>query len=138
MGLMNWFRRKPTEEIFPEIIPLPAVREARVNLQLCLEVQVDERGLIATVKSGDQVRVDFADLVAVSVRTSDEGPWLDDVFWVLTTPDRWLQIPQGVSGEADLFESLLKLPGFNKEAMITAMSCVENREFFCWSNNTSN
>lgn len=81
--------------------------------------------------------VAFRDLMEVRLRTTDQGPIFEDVFWVL--------VARGAEGRAGrvvipaefdvgnaLRDRLMDLPGFDHEAMFDAFVCVENREFVCW------
>ena len=61
---------------------------------------------------------------AVEIVTTDEGPMTEDVFWVLHGPQSSLSIPQTADGTDDLLERLQRLPGFDNEALITALARV--------------
>lgn len=65
-------------------------------------------------------------------KTTNEGPMLDDVFWILGTKTFSLRFPQGTSGDKILLERLQQLPNFDNEAVISAMACSENKIFICW------
>lgn len=129
MGLLDWFRRHRAEE--PEIIPLPALRPP-ASIFWSDAVQFDNDVLTATSGRGARLQLEFSNIKRVAIRTTDEGPGAEDVFWVLTTDDYVCLIPHGADGESELFDRLLKLPGFNNQAMIVAMTCTENAEFECW------
>lgn len=64
--------------------------------------------------------------------TTDECPFVDDVWWVLVGSNGSYKVPQGASGEGELFAQLQTLPGFNNETVIEAMISVENQQFLCW------
>ena len=130
MGLLDWFRRRRADE--PEIIPIPSLRKPE-SVFTCDTVQVDEQGFTAEQTRGPQIRLEFQDLRRVTIRTTDEGPFAEDVFWVLTTESQVCIVPQGADGQVDLFDQLLKLPGFDCQAMIVAMSSTDNAEFPCWN-----
>lgn len=130
MGLLDWFRRRRDAE--PDIIPLPALRPPESPFW-CKAVRIDDSGLTALSGRGPELRLKFDDIQRVAIRTTDEGPGVEDVYWVLATRDQMCLIPHGVEGESDLFDRLLKLPNFDNQAMIAAMTCTENAEFECWS-----
>ncbi len=78
-------------------------------------------------------RVDWADLQKIELRTTGDGPFTPDVFWILHDTQGSCSIPQGASGEKQLADLLLALPGFDHEAFIQAMSSTEEALFTCWT-----
>jgi hypothetical protein len=144
MGLFDWFQRKsPTQAksgktlsaesaVVPqEILPFPNVATSD-SPQVCVSVRLNEGSLFATLLTGHELKLDFVDFNQVAVRTTDEGDWAPDVFWIISAGQYTCMIPQGIAGEADLFNHLIRLPGFDKEMMISAISSTENSEFECW------
>ncbi|HVX13746.1 MAG TPA: hypothetical protein VHC22_21370 [Pirellulales bacterium] len=67
------------------------------------------------------------------IETTDAGPTVEDVFWVLGGDDSGCVVPSEAEGMVELFERLQCLPGFNNQAVIEAMSCAENRTHVCWN-----
>lgn len=130
MGLLNWFRRRRDEE--PAIIPLQALRPPAQTFW-SQAVRCDNNALWAIAEHGVELRLPFEELDRVAIRTTDEGPGIEDVFWLLTSGSQECLIPHGAAGEAELFDRLLKLPGFNPQVMIEALTSTENAEFECWS-----
>jgi hypothetical protein len=77
--------------------------------------------------------VAWEDLIEVQIVTTDEGPFVDDVFFLLIGRDRTgCAVPQGASGSEPLLERLQALPDFDNGQVIEAMTCTENRRFVCW------
>ena len=68
----------------------------------------------------------------VLIRTTDRGPFDDDVFLVIETADKKYVIPQAAPGASPLLERLQQLPGFSNEAVIDSMGCTNNKQFLCW------
>jgi hypothetical protein len=145
MGLFDWLRGKSkapggsslppagtsSGDSAPEVIPFPAPGMAD-STQVCSSVRMTESALFAILPTGSELRLDLQDLYRVAVRTTDEGDWAPDVFWIVSAGAYTYLIPQGIPGEAELFNYLIKLPGFDKETMISAISSTENSEFECW------
>lgn len=139
MGLFDWFRRKPgstptspaLDEPEPDIIPFPAMGVSG-NPQVCVSVRLTEASLFATLPTGEEMRLELEDFERVAVRTTDDGDWTPDVFWIVSAGRYSYLIPQGITGEAELFNYLIRLPGFDKETMISAISSTEHSEFECW------
>lgn len=130
MGILDWFRKSRGDE--PEIIPFPSIRPPE-PLYWCNAIRSDESGFVAVSAGSPDLRIEFSELNRVAIRTTDEGPWAEDVYWRLVAGPQECLVPHGAPGETELFERLLKLPGFNSQAMIAAMTCAENSEFDCWA-----
>lgn len=86
---------------------------------------------------GSTASIHWDDVQRVVIRTTDRGPFDDDVFLVLETPGRSYVIPQAAAGAGDLLGRLQQLPGFDNEAVIESMGCTDNRDFPCWERETS-
>ena len=95
-------------------------------------VQLSDSGVSCTRPGGLREEVDWSDLQRVEIMTTDTGPYLTDVFWVLHGTRSGCVVPQGASGEKELVERLQALPGFRNQAVIEAMSCTQNQSFLCW------
>jgi hypothetical protein len=118
MGLFEWFRR-----------PRP-VRPAAVASFDDTEVRCQRTpGVVETVR-WDELRV-------VLIQTTDEGPFVDDIFWVLGGDRSGCVVPSEADGAAELIERLTQLPGFDYNAVIRAMSSTEDRQFICWRRHES-
>lgn len=76
--------------------------------------------------------VGWDELRAVIIQTTSDGPFMPDVFWLLVGERGGCVVPQGATGERALFERLQALPGFDNQAVISAMVCTENKHFLCW------
>jgi hypothetical protein len=121
MGLLSFLfgRRSAPKKLMPESEFL---------------VHVTDQGVTCERPDGTNEQVTWDDLQTVSVVTTDEGPMLPDVFWVLegTSKSSGCAIPQGATGERELLDRLQKLQDFNNEALCSAMSCTDNKKFICW------
>ena len=98
-----------------------------------VSIEVDERGA-RRLEDGVLVgQVVWDDLVGVDIVTTDAGPYLEDVFFVLHGKDgKGCVVPQEIAVANALLERLQKLPGFDNGKVIAAMSCAENARFVCW------
>ncbi len=95
-------------------------------------VATDEAGIHFARASGIHEFIRWSEVARVLIRTTDKGPFDDDVFFVLETTRESLVIPQPARGCAELLRELQKLPGFDNNRVIAAMGCTDNREFLCW------
>ena len=116
MRLLRWLASR-----FPNA-PLNRVRT----------VTVDERAAHCVQICGTEHTVAWTDIERVLIRTTDKGPFDDDVFIVLVTADDTLLIPQDALGASHLLTKLQNTPGFDNDAVSEAMGCTENHEFECW------
>jgi hypothetical protein len=74
-------------------------------------------------------------LSAVVIKTTDQGPFLEDVFFILIGKDQQsgCVVTQGAAGESELFNALqTRLPGIDNEKVIEAMSSTDNHSFLIW------
>src|SRR6516164_7669830 len=89
-------------------------------------VTFDQRGVKCLRPTGLTEEVSWDELTDVEIVTTDAGPFIEDVFWVLHGADRGCSVPQKADGCKELLERLQKLLGFNNEAVINAMCCTSN------------
>lgn len=78
-------------------------------------------------------RVAWGDLQRVEIVTTDEGPAVEDVFWLLHGSTTGCVVPQGATGQKRLLERLQALPHFDNSAVISAMGSTSNKRFLVWS-----
>jgi hypothetical protein len=103
----------------------------RVFRQVSFEV--DERGARRLEDGALIEQVVWDDLVGVDIVTTDAGPAVEDVFFVLHGKDgKGCVVPQDVAVAKALLERLQKLPDFDNGKVIEAMGSVGNARFVCW------
>lgn len=72
-------------------------------------------------------------LVSVDIVTTSEGPFGEDLFWVLTDETRQMaMIPSGAQDAEKLLDTLGQLPGFNHRAVVSAMGSTADNRFEVW------
>jgi hypothetical protein len=116
MGLLQWLRSRWRERQRP----WKAV------------VSFDERGVACHRRDGSTESVEWDDLHAVEIMTTDQGPFVDDVFFVLHGTHTGCVVPQEADGSNELFQRLQQLPGFDNKSVIEAMGSTDNARFLCW------
>jgi hypothetical protein len=83
------------------------------------------------------VTIDWADLAAVSIRTTDAGPFEDDLHWELQHRDgSVLIVGSDTEGIGTLMEHFQRVPGFDHEAVVAASSSTRNALYRCWERRT--
>lgn len=100
-------------------------------------VVFDEEKVVRTMSDGETEMVRWDELISVTVITTDEGPWSEDVFWILKSQDGGCAVPQGVTGAGELLKRLQELPGFKNEVFIEAMGSTRVASFLCWERDAS-
>ena len=97
-------------------------------------IKLSEAAVILIGPPGSARTLMRADLSAVVVETHMRGDHVTDVWWLLygRTADPALRVPQGSSGEKELVDWLMSLPGFHVEAMARAMRFRGNATFELW------
>jgi hypothetical protein len=94
----------------------------------------DDTRVCVRYPEGRVVTVRWDSLSSVRIRTTDEGPWRPDVFWLLTDLDGVVLIsPQGATGEDGFLQELeRRLRGFDDREVIKAMGSTDNAVFTMW------
>jgi hypothetical protein len=95
-------------------------------------VSFDEEAVTCRRSSSLIETVKWSDLRAVAIHTTDAGPFVDDVFYVLMGETTGCVVPSEAAGMDLLLERLHKLPNFDFQAAIKAMSSTEDQVFPCW------
>jgi len=72
------------------------------------------------------------DLDEIGVETTDQGPFVEDVFWVLRRSKTRLRIGDPHPISKMLMECFQSLEGFDWRPFIEAQICTDNRYFVCW------
>ena len=98
-------------------------------------VTFDERTITVRYSGGETRAIEWDELTMVGIRTTDEGPFVADVFWELHGPDGGPRVvyPQGATGEDKLLaEMQRRLAGFDDSQLIKAMGSTRNAFFVIW------
>lgn len=97
-----------------------------------VEVIFEDRTIVCRRPNGTSEEVTWEELQAIEIMTTDTGPFVEDVFWILHGDGRGCVIPQEAAGLRELLPRLQKLPGFDNKMLISAMSCTDNAKFPVW------
>ncbi len=95
-------------------------------------VSVDSVRILFIRADDSEVTIAWTGLEAVSIQTTDSGPFRDDLFWLLESGGERYRIPSQTPGVDTLMRALQELPGFDNEAIIDASTSLEPRVFECW------
>jgi hypothetical protein len=95
-------------------------------------VAFDDTGVTRTLSDGRIETVTWEELQEVFIITTDEGPYVEDVYWMLSGNGRGCAIASGADGMKELVPRLQQLPGFDNAAVVQAMGSTLNARFPCW------
>jgi hypothetical protein len=99
-------------------------------------ITVDDDGVRRLLADGTEESVTWADLAEVAIRTTPEGPWKEDVFFLLVrSGGGGCAVPAGDPSADALMSRLQSLPGFDNEAFIEAMTTMDDGLFVVWQRN---
>jgi hypothetical protein len=96
------------------------------------QVSFDDSTITRTMPNGKTETVRWDDLKEVGIITTDEGPFNEDVYWILEGINGGCAVSGGAEGMKELLGRLQKLPGFDNKAVIEAMGSTQNNRFLCW------
>lgn len=88
---------------------------------------------------GDSIlgAIPWAEVIAVGIRTTADGPLCDDVYWQFLLPDRCLEVP-AVWVDSDALAVLhRRLPGLDAAKTLRAMCSTRERIFRIWHRDES-
>lgn len=98
-----------------------------------VSISITNEGVTRTLGNGKVESVTWDELVEVAILTTSEGPFEEDVYWLLIGKSGGgCAVPQSLDPDGVILKRLQALPGFNNEAVIEAMGSVENATFVCW------
>ena len=96
-------------------------------------VEFDDVSVRRRLSDGRVESIRWDELVEVFIATSDEGPLVEDVYWLLIDLNNaGCAVAQSAKGADALLARLQALPGFDNEAVIAAMGSTANDRFTCW------
>lgn len=98
-------------------------------------ITFDDLTITVRYPDGDTRAIGWDELTLVGIKTTDEGPFVADVFWGLHGPDGKPQVvyPQGATGEGELLaEMQRRLADFDNRQLIEAMGSTGNAFFVIW------
>jgi hypothetical protein len=98
-------------------------------------VTFDHDLITRTLPDGRIETVRWNDLQEVGILTTDEGPMVEDVYWMLVGANGGCAISGGAQGMGELLARLQQLPGFDNASVIEAMGSTTNNKFLCWKRN---
>jgi hypothetical protein len=96
------------------------------------DVTFDDTAVRRVSPEGRVEQVTWENLAEVRIVTTGEGPFSEDVYWLLVGSDGTGVAVPSSSATDELVERLQALPGFDNEEMIRAMGSTDEGHFTCW------
>jgi len=106
--------------------------QGRLSARKKAVVTFDDLAVTCLRPDDTKEEVTRLELAAIEIVTTDAGPFIEDLFWVLHGDGHVCVVPQEASGCTKLSARLQTLPNFNHQALIDAMCCTSNSRFPLW------
>lgn len=100
-------------------------------------VTVSELELSCMRPNGAVESLAWNDLEVLAIETTDEGPFVADVFWNFQGKTSRLVVPLGATGDEAMLTRVQSLPGFDNEMLVKAMTSTSNERFILWRRNSA-
>jgi len=96
-------------------------------------IQVDDAGVLR-VEGTIREEIKWDEVTEIRIITTDEGPFREDVFFVLLGADnKGCLVPHDAAVRTKLLEELqTRFPSFDNEMVIKAMGCTSKNSFLIW------
>lgn len=96
------------------------------------EILIDSEGVTRPLGKGKLEQIRWDDLEKIEIITTADGPWGEDVFWVLSEAATGCVVANGDAKIHALMDRLQSFPGFNDQAVIDAMGSTSANSFLIW------
>ena len=97
-----------------------------------IQVNFDDNRIWIKTSKNQTKSLFWKELIGVAIQTYINEPRSPEVFWILGANKSFLIYPDTAIGEIEMLKRLQELPGFSNEAVLSAMSCNEDKTFICW------
>jgi len=99
-----------------------------------LNIIVDKNGVRINRLNGKTEEIKWDEIGEVSIITTSDGPFTDDVYLCLHSTDdkTGCAIPSTVNGYNEVYDIVSKYEGFDFKTVIEAMSCATDAKFTLW------
>ncbi|MDC7682588.1 hypothetical protein PQU92_04835 [Asticcacaulis sp. BYS171W] len=94
-----------------------------------VQVSLTDSGFAVSIERGPPLMIRWLDIQKVTIIMTDEGPWVDDLFFHIIHAGGDLTLPDEAGGMPDFVEKLVKLPGFDMDAYTQAIRSTQNNTF---------
>ena len=96
-------------------------------------VEIDAQGVQRVLADGSLESVRWNEITEIRIATTTNGPFTEDIFWMLFGPDRRTGVAlPGSYVDDDLLQRFQALPGFDNEQVIAAMGNTGKAQYVVW------
>lgn len=96
-------------------------------------ITINEEQLVCSYPSQNKTEfISWENINCIDVLTTDEGPYVCDVFILITDNNGGVAIPQDKEECKLVVDKIFKLPGFDFKQFTEAMGSTDNRKFNVW------
>lgn len=96
------------------------------------EVEITDVFIQVTHPDRPIEQINWDEIEEIVIVNTDEGPFLPDVWLILTGNGKGCSIPQGSEGWDKVYNIVSKYDKFNFENVIKSASCTDNAVFELW------
>lgn len=82
---------------------------------------------------GKTCEIRWKDLIQIKLINTDEGPFIQDIWLILSGASDTVAIPHGIKDFDLIFEIISKYEGFDFDAFTQSMTSTENAEYILWT-----
>ena len=97
-----------------------------------MDFSFDGRTIGVDLRTEQRTLLNVEDIYEVGIETTDTGPFIEDVYWLINRDQQGLRIPQNSPVFDELMDYFKALERFDWSAFADAMCCTDCRYFLCW------
>ena len=110
-------------------------KEERKQPEDCYEISITDEHVKVEHPKGDIEQIKWNEIEKISIVTTDEGPFLPDVWLILMGNEKGCSMPQGAPKYDEVYDIISKYEGFDFEQVIKAVTSTDNAKFELWKKN---
>ncbi|MHA1999402.1 MAG: hypothetical protein ACTSU9_14885 [Promethearchaeota archaeon] len=90
------------------------------------------KGGFITDVGDKETEIRYVDIIRISIKTTDDGPFLPDCFWYIETKKHTIILENEDPSMSLILPKFQALDGFDNEGVIKAMTSVDYNEFIVY------
>jgi|LakMenE18May11ns_1017448.scaffolds.fasta_scaffold9628537_2 hypothetical protein len=107
-------------------------KRAEVRKDRWADYALDNEGFTQISGEDNGKKFLWSDVQHVGLVTTSDGPFFDDVFYIIQTENKNICLTQDQATKLSVLDYFNKLPGFRWESVIEAMGSTTEAVFHCW------
>ncbi|GAA3582118.1 hypothetical protein [Snuella lapsa] len=110
-------------------------KEVRKQPEDYYDISITDDYVMVEHPKRDIEKINWDEIQEISIVTTDEGPFLPDVWLMLMGNDKGCSMPQGAPKYDEVYDIVSKYDGFDFEEVIKAATSTDNAKFELWKKN---